>query len=210
MRTIDGQTKFHKGIDIATDTGVYIALRANAVVLYAGDSGDGYGYKVDLWVESYGIRLRIGHCSSILANCKVGASIPAGVSFARVGSTGSSTGPHIHLEADTNKNKSGSNDPSPYVALLLLTSRQSNGFIGATANGKPSAQINRPSGQGGPELLEALTPERRGQDVIVMSTPQQQQVQQSQPAQSKGSMVPMGEPLNNLYNKILLTQLAYT
>lgn len=208
----------HGGIDIATDEGTYIALRANGVVTYAGNRG-GYGLLVDIWIESYGIKLRMAHCSSILPNCKVGAMIPAGVSFARVGNTGYSKGPHIHLEADTNKNGTmnggrdygGNVDPGAFIPLLLLTPRQSNGFIGTTANGKPAAQINRPSGTGGgAEVAQSLTPERKGQDVIVMSTPQQQQVQQPASAGSSTPIIPAGESLNNLYNKILLTQLAYT
>ena len=102
-RIRNGRTQWHGGIDIATDSGTYIALRANGVVMYAGNRG-GYGLMVDIWVESSSIKLRMAHCSALLANCKAGATIPAGVSFARVGSTGESTGPHIHFEADTNKN----------------------------------------------------------------------------------------------------------
>ena len=50
MRTVDGVTQWHGGLDIATDLGTYIALRANCVVLYANDRG-GYGLMVDVWVE---------------------------------------------------------------------------------------------------------------------------------------------------------------
>jgi murein DD-endopeptidase MepM/ murein hydrolase activator NlpD len=216
-RVRNGRSQWHGGIDIATDNGVYIALRANCVVLYAGDRG-GYGLLVDVWVESYGIKLRMAHCSSILPNCKAGAVIPAGVSFARVGSTGESTGPHIHFETDTNKNGTmnggrdygGNTDPSPYVSLLLLTSRQSNGFKGVTSTtGKPLAQTT-PTGTGGsPEVLQSLTPERKGQTVIV-TQPQTQAA--PPPPSAPASMMPMvvGDSLNSIHNSILLNQLAYT
>jgi murein DD-endopeptidase MepM/ murein hydrolase activator NlpD len=218
QRTINGVTQWHGGLDIATDFGTYIALRASCVVLYANDRG-GYGLMVDVWVESYGIKLRMGHCSSILSNCKVGAVIPAGVSFARVGNTGKSTGPHIHFEADTNKQGTltngrdygGNVDPGPYVGLLLLTNRQSNGFKGLTSsNGKPLAQTTPTGTGGGPEVVESLTPERRGQTVIV-TQPQTQAAPPPPPAAS-ASMMPMvvGDSLNSIHNSILLTQLAYT
>ena len=208
----------HGGIDVATDEGTYIALRANCTVLYAGNKG-GYGLMVDVWVESYGVKLRMAHCSSILPNCKVGAVIPAGVSFARVGNTGESRGPHIHLEADTNKNGTmnrgrdygGNTSPDPFVSLLLLTTRQSNGFKGVTSTtGKPLAQTT-PTGTGGsPEVFESLTPERKGQTVIV--TQPQTQASSPPPPATPSSMMPMvvGDSLNSIHNSILLNQLAYT
>ena len=212
-RVRNGRSQWHGGIDIATDNGVYIALRANGVVMYANQKG-GYGLVVDIWIESYGIQLRMAHCSSILPNCKVGAVIPAGVSFARVGSTGESTGPHIHFEADTRKNGTdygGNTDPSPYVSLLLLTSRQSNGFKGVTSTtGKPLAQTT-PTGTGGsPEVLQSLTPERKGQTVIV--TQPQTQSMAPPPPSAASSTLPMvvGDSLNSIHNSILLNQLAYT
>jgi murein DD-endopeptidase MepM/ murein hydrolase activator NlpD len=218
MRTLNGVTRWHGGIDIATDGGTYIALRANCVVLYAGTRG-GYGLMVDVWVESENIKLRMAHCSSILPNCKVGAVIPAGVSFARVGSTGESTGPHIHFEADTNKQGTmtngrdygGNTSPDSYVPLLLLTSRQSNGFKGVTsANGKPLAKASSLGTGGGSEIIESLTPERRGQTVIVSQQQAQQAPQMPMSTKSEGMTSLPDNSLNTLRNNILLTHLAYT
>jgi len=218
MRTLDGVTQWHGGLDIATDSGTYIALKANCVVLYANDRA-GYGLLVDVWVESYGIKLRMGHCSAFLPNCKVGAVIPAGVSFARVGNTGRSKGPHIHFEADTNKQGTitngkdygGNTAPDPYVSLLLLTSRQSNGFVGVTSpTGKPLAQTTPTGTGGGPEVAESLTPERKGQTVVV--TQPQTQAAAPPPPPAASSTLPMvvGDSLNSIHNSILLNQLAYT
>ena len=47
-----------------------------------------------------GIQLRFAHCNSFV-HATAGKKLPAGTSFATTGSTGRSTGPHIHLEADT-------------------------------------------------------------------------------------------------------------
>ena len=218
MRTLNGVTRWHGGIDIATEEGTYIALRANCVVLYAGTRG-GYGLMVDVWVESQNIKLRMAHCSSILPNCKVGAVISAGVSFARVGNTGESTGPHIHFEADTSKRGTmtngrdygGNTTPDPYVPLLLLTSRQSNGFKGVTsANGKPLAKTTPTGTGGGSEIIESLTPERTGQTVVI-SQPQAQAMAPPPPS-AASSTLPMvvGDSLNSIHNSILLNQLAYT
>ena len=71
-----------------------------------------------------GVQLRFAHNSSIII--KSGA-IPAGTSFAVTGSTGKSTGPHIHLEASTEKgstNYGGNTSPDPYVGLIMLSAAQ--------------------------------------------------------------------------------------
>ena len=90
-----------------------------------------------------GVQLRFAHNSSIII--KSGA-IPAGTSFAVTGSTGKSTGPHIHLEASTEKgstNYGGNTSPDPYVGLIMLSAAQ--------IDRKPG-QIPDLSGRGGPSL----------------------------------------------------------
>jgi murein DD-endopeptidase MepM/ murein hydrolase activator NlpD len=77
-----------------------------------------------------GIQLRMAHLSSVLIK---NGRIPAGTSFARVGTSGRVTGPHIHLEYDTKKGTRGggaiNDDPNyaskldQYVRLLYLTSK---------------------------------------------------------------------------------------
>ena len=84
----------------------------------------GYGHVIDVWVPSVGVQLRFAHNSSIII--KSGA-IPAGTSFAVTGNTGRSTGPHIHLEASTEKgstNYGGNTSPDPYVGLIMLSAAQ--------------------------------------------------------------------------------------
>ena len=133
----------HGGIDIGCAAGLYIALRADCEVVGTKNEPNGYGLVIDVWVPSYGVQLRFAHNSSIII--KSGA-IPAGTSFAVTGSTGKSTGPHIHLEASTEKGsiKYGSNtSPDPYVSLIMLSPAQ--------INKKPN-QIPNLTGRGGTSL----------------------------------------------------------
>ena len=138
----DFRTKPHGGLDIGCAAGLYIALRVDCEVV--GTKNDsGYGLTVDVWVPSQGVQLRFAHNSSIII--KSGA-IPAGTSFAVTGSTGKSTGPHIHLEASTEKgstNYGGNTSPDPYVGLIMLSAAQ--------IDRKPG-QIPDLSGRGGPSL----------------------------------------------------------
>ena len=138
----DFRTKPHGGLDIGCAAGLYIALRADCEVV--GTKNDsGYGLVIDVWVPSVGVQLRFAHNSSIII--KSGA-IPAGTSFAVTGSTGKSTGPHIHLEASTekgSKNYGGNTSPDPYVGLIMLSAAQ--------IDRKPG-QIPDLSGRGGPSL----------------------------------------------------------
>jgi murein DD-endopeptidase MepM/ murein hydrolase activator NlpD len=139
----------HKGVDIAAPSGTYIALRYDSEVVASGWYGD-YGYLIDLWVPSLGVQLRFAH---LLQKPSVNSRIPAGISFARVGSTGRSTGPHIHFEFDTKKGSSrygGAGDPSPYVSALLLTKTPNQGSftvpeVSATPQIAPRSLATSPS-----------------------------------------------------------------
>jgi muramidase (phage lysozyme) len=112
---------YHGGMDIAAPTGTYIALGVDCEVVATDNQPEGYGRVIDVWISQYGVQLRFAHNSSIIITS---GKIPSGTSFARVGSTGKSTGPHIHLEADTRKGSAsygGSMDPSRFVPLISLT-----------------------------------------------------------------------------------------
>ncbi len=98
----------HTGIDIATSTGTTIVSTDGGVVTFAGWSG-GYGYmvKVD---HGNGYSSWYAHCSSLLVS--VGQQVAQGEPIARVGSTGNSTGPHVHFEIRINGNHV---NPSGYI-----------------------------------------------------------------------------------------------
>ncbi|WP_408103982.1 M23 family metallopeptidase [Tolypothrix campylonemoides] len=87
--------RMHKGIDIANGVGTPIYAAAEGVVERAGWNNGGYGYLVDIR-HSDGSLTRYGHNSRILV--QPGQTIQQGQQISAMGSTGFSTGPHLHFE----------------------------------------------------------------------------------------------------------------
>ena len=96
MRTdpIHGKHKHHSGLDIAATTGTPIKAVQAGTVTFSGNRG-GYG-KVVIIDHGNGLESRYAHCSEL--NVEKGQFVFAGTEIAAVGSTGRSTGPHLHLE----------------------------------------------------------------------------------------------------------------
>ena len=88
----------HQGLDIAAPTGTKIKAAASGTISYSGEKG-GYGNLIII-NHGNGITTYYGHCSKLIA--KVGEKVNAGDIIAEVGSTGNSTGPHLHLEIRRN------------------------------------------------------------------------------------------------------------
>ena len=84
----------HTGTDIAAPTGTPIKAVASGTVTFAEKSGP-YGNLIKITHEN-GVETWYGHCSKLYAT--VGQKVEAGDVIAAVGSTGNSTGPHLHLE----------------------------------------------------------------------------------------------------------------
>lgn len=91
-------TETHKGLDIKGATGNLVKSTANGKVLFAGRRG-GYGNCVVIDHHN-GFQTYYGHLSKILV--KVGQDILAGQKIGKIGSTGRSTGPHLHYEIHKN------------------------------------------------------------------------------------------------------------
>jgi murein DD-endopeptidase MepM/ murein hydrolase activator NlpD len=89
-----GRYAFHPGVDFAGPWGAVVRSTAPGTVVWAGSHG-GYGNMVEI-DHGLGIHTRYGHLSSILV--RVGARVPKGAPVGRLGSTGRSTGPHVHYE----------------------------------------------------------------------------------------------------------------
>lgn len=85
---------FHEGIDIAAAWGTPVMAPADGVVTFAGVRG-GYGNLVVI-DHGFGIVTRFGHTSQLLV--KEGDKVTRGTKIALVGTTGHSTGPHLHYE----------------------------------------------------------------------------------------------------------------
>ena len=88
------RTYGHTGLDIAAPAGTPIKAAADGTVTFSGYSG-GYGYVVKM-SHGNGIETYYGHCSALYVSA--GEKVEAGDVIAAVGSTGNSTGNHLHFE----------------------------------------------------------------------------------------------------------------
>jgi len=86
--------EFHPGMDIDGERGEEIIAPANGIVTKAGWTG-GYGNMVEI-DHGNGLATRYGHMSKI--EVEVGDTITRGQQLGQIGSTGLSTGPHLHYE----------------------------------------------------------------------------------------------------------------
>jgi hypothetical protein len=89
-----GRYSFHPGVDFAGPWGSPVHTTAPGTVVWAGPRGT-YGKMVEI-DHGFGIHTRYGHLSSILV--EVGAKVTKGAPIGKLGSTGRSTGPHVHYE----------------------------------------------------------------------------------------------------------------
>lgn len=89
-----GLLENHQGVDYPATVGTPILATANGTITQAGNNG-GYGNLVEI-DHGQGYTSKYGHASQILV--RVGQSVQKGQIIALVGSTGYSTGPHLHFE----------------------------------------------------------------------------------------------------------------
>lgn len=94
-----GGRQFHSGLDLAQDYWTPIAASGEGVVTYAGWKSGGYGYTV-IVDHGYGFQTLYGHM--VDWDVKVGQKVVRGTRLGWVGSTGNSTGPHLHYEVYVN------------------------------------------------------------------------------------------------------------
>jgi len=108
MHPIFGRVKFHSGVDIAASSGTSIVAANGGKVVFTGWQ-EGYGNTV---IIDHGGRVTTlyAHCSKITTS--TGKRVEAGETIAKVGSTGWSTGPHLHFEV---RKGNSTVDPLRYV-----------------------------------------------------------------------------------------------
>jgi murein DD-endopeptidase MepM/ murein hydrolase activator NlpD len=94
VHPISGAKDLHRGVDIALPEGTEILSAQNGTVTFAGYSGS-YGNVVVIENDD-GLTTKYAHCDSLLVS--EGQTVSMGDIIATVGSTGSSTGPHLHFE----------------------------------------------------------------------------------------------------------------
>lgn len=91
---LDGEERFHNGVDLAVNTGTDVRAYAEGTVDYIGES-DVYGKYLQLR-HADGVTTFYAHCDELLV--QKGQQVAAGERVALSGDTGNSTGPHLHFE----------------------------------------------------------------------------------------------------------------
>ena len=91
---VEGEERFHYGLDIAAGTGTAVGCFADGTVTAVGESSS-YG-KYCIVTHAGGYSTLYAHCSRITAVS--GAAVSEGEKIAEVGETGMATGPHLHFE----------------------------------------------------------------------------------------------------------------
>ncbi|MEW6331857.1 MAG: peptidoglycan DD-metalloendopeptidase family protein [Pseudomonadota bacterium] len=94
----NGHQSYHEGVDIASNMGSPVLAMGDGVVSHSGEKS-GYGLLVEVTHES-GLITRYAHASAVLV--RVGDRVQKGQPVAQVGTTGRSTGPHLHFEVVRN------------------------------------------------------------------------------------------------------------
>ena len=102
---------FHAGLDFAAERGTPIQAAAGGTVVYAGFRSD-FGWMVEI-EHGNGLTTRYAHASKLLVS--QGMVVTPGERIAMVGSTGRSTGPHLHFEV---LKRGGHVNPKQYLAGL--------------------------------------------------------------------------------------------
>ncbi|MBQ4403117.1 MAG: M23 family metallopeptidase [Selenomonadaceae bacterium] len=96
IHPISGEWKFHTGVDLGYEYGAYIGSLFDGQVVLAENLGDGYGNQVLIYHPAIDAYTRYAHCSTLYVTA--GQMVTAGQIISQVGSSGYSTGPHLHLE----------------------------------------------------------------------------------------------------------------
>jgi len=91
---LEGSYRMHAGVDIAAEPGTLVRAPADGLIIFSGMK-EGYG-KVIVIDHGYGISTLFAHNSKLFGN--VGIKVKRGDIISAVGSTGLSTGPHLHYE----------------------------------------------------------------------------------------------------------------
>lgn len=92
----EGNGRLHEGVDISADLGVPVVAVADGVIVEAGTKG-GYGRYVAVR-HAERLTTYYAHLGAIAADVKPGLAVKGGAQIGRIGSTGVSTGPHLHFE----------------------------------------------------------------------------------------------------------------
>lgn len=118
MRNVNNVSGYHNAIDIQADYGTNIYAACPGTVNYAGWL-DGYGYIVILYHADLGVYTFYAHASSLLVSR--GESVSQGQVIAKIGSTGVSSGNHLHFGVSSSLDGTGYPSVTFYDPLTYFT-----------------------------------------------------------------------------------------
>lgn len=209
--------KMHMGVDVVPKQGkaegTPVILRKGGVVEYAYIDGNNMG--MVLVTHDDGTQSRYLHVNNF--KVKKGQKVQAGQTIANLASMGSSgignaTGPHLHFEYYQSKSSSYSDPTSVYKNYVSLGGKVLNtpeNPLDPTQASRPQAQI---SAQQRSQPSSAITPERKGSQIMVIDDTKPQVSQQSYSSGPQSSPTPTiseSRLLNNFIKNKLLLDLAY-
>jgi murein DD-endopeptidase MepM/ murein hydrolase activator NlpD len=116
IHPVTGEKKLHKGLDFAAPTGTPIFASADGVVTDAGWTDGGYGNIVELRHSDGSVTL-YAHTNKVYVS--KGQLVNRGQAIAEVGTTGRSTGPHLHFEVQPDGKTAV--DPMDYLQMRQVT-----------------------------------------------------------------------------------------
>lgn len=108
--------RLHEGIDVGGDVGDPVVAAADGVVLRSGNSSS-YGRFVEIHHKS-GLTTLYAHMGKLDRTARQGAKVEAGQTIGKVGSSGTSTGPHVHFEV---RRKDKPLDPTAFIGQSFAT-----------------------------------------------------------------------------------------
>jgi murein DD-endopeptidase MepM/ murein hydrolase activator NlpD len=122
---LTGKRRFHSGVDIGAPSGAPVVATESGTIVSAGWNG---GYGKAIVIQHNGVQQTLyGHLSEI--SVQAGQSIAKGTVIGLVGSTGNSTGPHLHFESRMSSGTSWTAvDPTPAIQYAVDSLRRSMPF----------------------------------------------------------------------------------
>jgi murein DD-endopeptidase MepM/ murein hydrolase activator NlpD len=140
----------HEGVDFSAPYGTPVRATADGSVTRVGHDDTGYGNLIELR-HANGIRTRYGHLSAFASGLHVGERVEQGETIGYVGSTGLSTGPHLHYEflvggrpMNPQRKDMGSGTPVP-KALEAAYARERDRLLAALEPHAPPAPAPPPN-----------------------------------------------------------------
>ena len=138
MRDKYGKVAKHRGLDFAAPTGTQIRAANSGKIYSASYSGTGFGNSIKIATDS-GVYNRYGHMTRFALGIRNGMKVRRGQLIGYVGSTGNSTGPHLHFQVDKSANDRDDINPWPYVMMEMFGGKGALGVSDVSVSGSNSA-----------------------------------------------------------------------